>query len=57
MIQRFLDGQRSLTLTTVDRIAAALGLRLVEVAGRGRGRPAKVSPQSRAPRKDDAETA
>jgi transcriptional regulator with XRE-family HTH domain len=34
---RFVSGERDLRLATVDRIAAALGLRLVEV-GRAKGR-------------------
>ncbi len=40
MIQRFVNRERGLTLETVDRLALALGMRLVET-GRGRGRPAK----------------
>jgi transcriptional regulator with XRE-family HTH domain len=35
-ISRFLKGERDLTLTSAGRIAAAMGLRLVEVAGRRR---------------------
>ena len=35
MVARFVSGERDLRLGTVDRIAAALGLRLVEV-GRAR---------------------
>jgi Helix-turn-helix len=39
VLSRFLRGERSLALDTVDRLAAALGgLRLVEMAPRGRGR-------------------
>lgn len=42
VIGRFLAGERDLRLGTADRLAAALGLRLVEVARPGgRGRPAK----------------
>lgn len=42
VIGRFLSGERDLRLGTADRIAAALGLRLVEVAKpKGRGRPSK----------------
>jgi hypothetical protein len=37
MVQRFLTGERDLRLASVDRIAEALGLRLVETA-RGKGR-------------------
>lgn len=42
ILSRFLRGERSLSLDTVDRIATALGgLRLVAVGRRpGRGRPA-----------------
>ena len=42
ILSRFLRGERSLSLDTVDRIARALGgLRLVAVGRRpGRGRPA-----------------
>jgi hypothetical protein len=44
MVQRFLNGDRGLSLATVDRLALALGLRLVEVS-RGRGRPSKPARQ------------
>ena len=47
MVARFVSGERDLRLATVDRIAAALGLRLVEVGrakGRVRGRAIDVSP-------------
>ncbi len=37
-LYRFANGERTLTLDTVDRIAEALGLRLVET-GRARSRP------------------
>ncbi len=37
MVARFVSGERDLCLATVDRIAAALSLRLVEV-GRAKGR-------------------
>jgi transcriptional regulator with XRE-family HTH domain len=37
MVARFVSGERDLRLGTVDRIAAALGLRLVEV-GKAKGR-------------------
>jgi hypothetical protein len=43
IIQRFVNDERSLTLPTLDRVALALGLRLVET-GRRRGRPAKPRP-------------
>jgi transcriptional regulator with XRE-family HTH domain len=34
LVQRFLDGERDIRLETADKIAQALGLRLVEVATR-----------------------
>jgi transcriptional regulator with XRE-family HTH domain len=44
MVARFVSGERDLRLGTVDRIAAALGLRLVEV-GRSKARaPRPVAP-------------
>jgi transcriptional regulator with XRE-family HTH domain len=42
MIQRFLNGERGLTLETINRLGLALGLRLVE-GSRSRGRPSKPS--------------
>jgi transcriptional regulator with XRE-family HTH domain len=42
LVQRFLDGERDIKLTTADKIAQALGLRLVEVTPRkatARARP------------------
>lgn len=39
MVARFVSGERDLRLGTVDRIATALGLRLVEV-GKAKGRTA-----------------
>jgi transcriptional regulator with XRE-family HTH domain len=44
VISRFLRAERTITLDTLDRLADALGLRLVEVAARGRGRPRKAGP-------------
>ena len=46
-ISRFLDGRRGLTANTIDRLAEALGLRLV-TAPRPKGRPrrAKVTGSS-----------
>jgi transcriptional regulator with XRE-family HTH domain len=42
VIGRFLADERDIRLGTADKIAAALGLRLVEVAKpKGRGRPSK----------------
>lgn len=38
VVSRFLSGQRDIRLETADRLAVALGLRLVEVARRGRSR-------------------
>jgi transcriptional regulator with XRE-family HTH domain len=46
-VARFVSGERDLRLATVDRIAAALGLRLVEVGrakGRVRGRAIEDAP-------------
>jgi hypothetical protein len=44
VIQRFLNQERGLTLDTVDRLALALNLRLLEVArSTGRGRPRKTA--------------
>lgn len=44
VVSRFLRGQRDIRLETADRLASALGLRLVEVARQARptrpGRPA-----------------
>jgi transcriptional regulator with XRE-family HTH domain len=54
-VQRFLDGERGLTLDTADRIAAALGLRLVE-AGSRRGKLTKPSAQVANPVRDDEVT-
>ena len=36
VMTRFVNGERGLTLDTFDKIAEALGLRLVEIARRGR---------------------
>lgn len=36
VVQRFLTGQRDIRLETADRIASGLGLKLVDVGGRGR---------------------
>ncbi len=44
MVARFVSGERDLRLETVDRIAQALGLRLVEV-GRAKGRTSKIAPR------------
>jgi transcriptional regulator with XRE-family HTH domain len=50
VIQRFLNGQRSLTLTTVDRLAEVLRLRIVEVGMSRRARPpAPVVPPADVP--------
>jgi Helix-turn-helix len=43
VISRFLAGDRGLTMATADRVAEALGLRLVEVGSKGRGRTRSVS--------------
>jgi len=42
ILSRFLSGARDIRLATADRIAAALGLRLVEVGKVRRGRPARA---------------
>ena len=42
MVSRFVSGERDLRLGTVDRIAHALGLRLVEV-GRAKGRVSRTA--------------
>jgi transcriptional regulator with XRE-family HTH domain len=46
VMTRFVNGQRSLSLDTLDKVADALGLRLVEVGRRGKlqGRPAPATP-------------
>lgn len=36
ILSRFLRGERGMQIDTLDRVAGALGLRLVEVAKRGR---------------------
>jgi transcriptional regulator with XRE-family HTH domain len=43
VISRFVSGDRGLTMATADRVAEALGLRLVEVGSKGRVRPRSVS--------------
>jgi transcriptional regulator with XRE-family HTH domain len=35
VVTRFINGERGLTLDTLDRVAGALGLRLIETSGRG----------------------
>jgi hypothetical protein len=52
VVQRFLTGERDIRLGTADRIGAALGLRLVEVGGKARGRAARrgeAGPAAEAP--------
>ena len=45
VIGRFLADERDIRLGTADKLASALGLRLVEVARpKGRGRPSKPGP-------------
>ena len=46
VIHRFLAGERDIRLETAGRIAAALGLRLVEVAGRRGKAPARPRARS-----------
>jgi transcriptional regulator with XRE-family HTH domain len=48
VVQRFLTGKRDIRLETADQIAAALGLRLVEVAKRGRA-PARFAAEGVGP--------
>jgi transcriptional regulator with XRE-family HTH domain len=43
VVQRFLTGQRDIRMETADRIATALGLRLVEVGTRSRRRSATAA--------------
>jgi transcriptional regulator with XRE-family HTH domain len=43
-IGRFLRHERTITLETAGRLAAALGVRLIEVGRRGRARPARRDP-------------
>jgi len=38
VLSRFVNGKRTITLDTAAKLAAALGLRLVEDAERGKGR-------------------
>ena len=47
IVSRFLTGKRGLTLATLDQVAAALGLRLVEGVAR---RPTKARPPKKAVR-------
>jgi hypothetical protein len=46
IVARFLDGRRDLRLATAGRIAAALGLRLVELARPARGRAPRAAAAS-----------
>jgi hypothetical protein len=41
VVSRFLSGARDIRMGTADRIAAALGLRLVELGRPARGRPTR----------------
>jgi hypothetical protein len=54
VVSRFLTGQRSLRLDTVDRIALVLGLRLVETATRRVRARANTPPPTPAEDTDDA---
>jgi transcriptional regulator with XRE-family HTH domain len=47
VIARFLAGRRDIRLETADRLAAALGLRLVEVAARRPPRRPGTAPRPR----------
>jgi transcriptional regulator with XRE-family HTH domain len=44
VVSRFLREERGITLETADKIALALGLRLVETAARPKGRGRKAVP-------------
>ena len=55
IIHRFLADQRGLTTATIDRLAEALGLRLVESRGRGRVGPAARPARTRTRAKTSAE--
>jgi hypothetical protein len=46
VVQRFLDAERGLTTASIDKIARALGLRLVET---GRGAVPDARPRGRRP--------
>jgi hypothetical protein len=48
VVSRFLAGVRDIRLATADRLAAALGVRLVEV-GQGGGRRGRASRPASAP--------
>ena len=55
MIRRFVAGERDVTLGTADRLAEALGLRLVE-GGRGKGKArARAGPAVDRPTAPDPE--
>ena len=49
VVSRFLTGARDIRMETADKLASALGLRLVEVARRGRGRAPAGSALAREP--------
>lgn len=42
VVSRFLTGERDIRMETADRLAVALGLRLVELGGRVKGRGTAV---------------
>ncbi len=44
VVARFLAGERDLMFETAGRICSSLGLKLAEVAPRGRGRPRRPTP-------------
>jgi hypothetical protein len=49
VVSRFLAGERDIRMGTADRLAVALGLRLVEVARKVRGRPVRSAGASPPP--------
>ncbi len=54
VVSRFLTGERDIRLGTADRLASAMGLRLVELARKGRARPSKPAAGVSAPDPDQA---
>jgi transcriptional regulator with XRE-family HTH domain len=42
VVSRFMTGERDIRMDTADRLASALGLRLVELARKGRARPSRA---------------
>jgi len=46
VVSRFMTGERDIRLATADRLASALGLRLVELGKKIRGKTARPDPGS-----------